>query len=594
MQRQRRDSVHKQKESFLGLTEKVVERLMGLLPNLSGLAVVDIASSKTDVSHLTCLACADNQASVNAAQPLNTIAQSPKCSWIIPTTLSRSIFTRNQRTSFDKSTSPSGLESCLDSTSHSHVIMPFFASDEPSLAIVGTSTDEAIRPADLAVIRSVGSVLTAKRIQTRVEEADSAKTAFLSSISHELRTPMHSITAGIDLARSAVTSKDWLETQSALDDVQACGSTLQKILNDVLDYGKSASTHPIHTPSRPVKLDLTKMFKDAAAACLPQFEGYGEGFSLEFDYEERDWNVEVDEAKIYRYVTYSPYTKADRARIIINGLTNALKFCKSGPVIMSLLSSGSDNIVLRVKDTGTGFDETTLPRLLEPFTKDDWHTPGAGLGLHITQNLVHSLGGKLRLTSQIGVGTLFEVTVPCHLDHELSTSSTQINREMLRASTPVSGSTRTVVDRTSPRPSGSASTSPLKILVVDDNALCRRILVKGLKKGKTHIETCEAPDGQAALDLFPDFNPDLVLTDVSMPIMDGITSAELMRSVSAERKMMECKIYAITGLGSTDPRLKTVALNGTAALDGWLVKGKDDLKMILRIVDSVYEEKNRT
>jgi CheY-like chemotaxis protein len=95
------------------------------------------------------------------------------------------------------------------------------------------------------------------------------------------------------------------------------------------------------------------------------------------------------------------------------------------------------------------------------------------------------------------------------------------------------------------------------------------------------------------LDYFPTFNPDLVLTDVSMPIMDGITSAELMRTVSAERKMKECKIYAITGLGSTDPRLKTVALNGTAALDGWLVKGKDDLKVISRIVEDVYEEKNR-
>jgi len=189
--------------------------------------------------------------------------------------------------------------------------MPFFASDEPSLAIVGTSADEAIRPADLAVIRSVGSVLTAKRIQTRVEEADSAKTAFLSSISHELRTPMHSITAGIDLARSAVTSQDWLETQSALDDVQACGSTLQKILNDVLDYGKSASTHPIHGSSRPVMLDLAKMFRDASAACLPQFEGYGQGFSLEFEHEGRDWNVEVDEAKIYRYVLPFLYDRAD-------------------------------------------------------------------------------------------------------------------------------------------------------------------------------------------------------------------------------------------------------------------------------------------
>jgi CheY-like chemotaxis protein len=261
---------------------------------------------------------------------------------------------------------------------------------------------------------------------------------------------------------------------------------------------------------------------------------------------------------------------------------------------MSLLSSGSENIVVRVKDAGAGFDEATLPRLLEPFTKDDWHTPGAGLGLHITQNLVHSLGGKLRLTSQIGIGTLFEVTVPCRLNHQRRSES--IIHEVIRPSTPTPA--RPAPVSTIPNPgqaesNGLTSTSSIRILVVDDNALCRRILVKGLKKGKTPIETCEAADGQAALDYFPTFNPDLVLTDVSMPIMDGITSAELMRTVSAERKMKECKIYAITGLGSTDPRLKTVALNGTAALDGWLVKGKDDLKVISRIVEDVYEEKIR-
>jgi signal transduction histidine kinase len=171
------------------------------------------------------------------------------------------------------------------------------------MAIIGTSEEEVIRPADLAVIRSVGSVLTAKRIQTRVVEADSAKTAFLSSISHELRTPMHSITAGIDLARAAASSKDWAETESALDDVQACGSTLQKILNDVLDYGKSTSASHVHSHSHPVILDLAKLCRDAAASCLPQFEGYGPDFMLDFEHEQRDWNVQVDEAKIYRYVS---------------------------------------------------------------------------------------------------------------------------------------------------------------------------------------------------------------------------------------------------------------------------------------------------
>jgi CheY-like chemotaxis protein len=258
---------------------------------------------------------------------------------------------------------------------------------------------------------------------------------------------------------------------------------------------------------------------------------------------------------------------------------------------MSLFSSEGQNVIIRVKDAGSGFDESTLPHLLEPFTKDDWHTPGAGLGLHITQNLVQSLGGKLRIQSKVGQGTLFEVTTPCSLNHM---EPGEIVTEVIQASKPDTNiTTDSISDCTSQLAlnDGTPSSSSIRILVVDDNTLCRRILVKGLKKGETPIETCEAADGQAALDRFPTFRPDLVLTDVSMPIMDGITSAELMRSVSAERKMKECKIYAITGLGSMDPRLTKVALNGSAALDGWLVKGKDDLKVISRIVAEVYKEK---
>jgi CheY-like chemotaxis protein len=134
---------------------------------------------------------------------------------------------------------------------------------------------------------------------------------------------------------------------------------------------------------------------------------------------------------------------------------------------------------------------------------------------------------------------------------------------------------------------------PLKILVVDDNTLCRRILVKGLRKSATPVEIREAADGQAALEAYIDFAPDLVLTDVSMPVMDGVTSAQLMRIAARERQWPDCKIYAITGLGSADPRLKSVALHGTAALDGWLVKGHDDLSVICRIVAEVWKETSR-
>jgi CheY-like chemotaxis protein len=98
------------------------------------------------------------------------------------------------------------------------------------------------------------------------------------------------------------------------------------------------------------------------------------------------------------------------------------------------------------------------------------------------------------------------------------------------------------------------------------------------------------PDGLAAIKHFADFAPDLVITDISMPGMDGVTAAGLMREISQEKGFV-CRIYALTGLGTSDPRLRSTGLGGSAALDGWLVKGKDDLRAIRKIAASVAHEK---
>jgi signal transduction histidine kinase/CheY-like chemotaxis protein len=521
---------------------------------------------------------------------LVTIAKTANTTWDIPNDTPRSSFTRNQHTIFGKDTPPSGLEPIFGPATRSHLMMPFYTSDEPVLAIIASSVAATIRPGDAAAIRSVGSVLVAKAVQQRVVAADTAKTAFLSSISHELRTPMHSITAGIDVASAAILSKDWEEAESALSDVRSCGSTLQKILNDVLDYGRTTSPAGLQRSSAVGPVDLVKLFRDTAKACLPQYEGYTDKFSLELKYEERDWLVEADEAKYYRYViSHSTKLSSLRSRLLVNGLSNALKFCKSGPIYMSL-SAKNGEVTMSVRDSGVGFAETSIPRLLEPFTKDDWHTPGAGLGLHITNKIAHSLGGRLSLSSSPGVGTTFKINAPITFiscDNPLASYS--MTREMLKSPYLPIGVEDTPK---SPIEPVFAATLPslktLKVLVVDDNALCRRILAKGLGKAATPTDIRQASDGQAALDVFVEFQPDLVLTDVSMPVMDGVTSAEFMRTAARERAWKDCKIYAITGLGSADPRLKSVALHGTAALDGWLVKGQDDLTVICRIVAEVW------
>lgn len=265
---------------------------------------------------------------------------------------------------------------------------------------------------------------------------------------------------------------------------------------------------------------------------------------------------------------------------MINGLTNALKFCKNG--IITILLTAGNHIVLSVRDEGIGFDESDVPHLLAPFTKIDPHSPGAGLGLHITRQLAHEMGGELKLASRRGQGTTFIVDLPLTFVKPIEKRVVSIAREILIEGLPP-------MVKNIPFQALNLGSRSIRVLIVDDNTLCRRILVKSLQKGLTPVQTCEAADGKSAVDRFQEFHPHLVLTDVSMPIMDGVTSAGLMRGIAEERDWQSCRIYALTGLGSTDPRLKTIGLEGKASLDGWLVKGQDDMAQIRAILEEIYQ-----
>lgn len=282
------------------------------------------------------------------------------------------------------------------------------------------------------------------------------------------------------------------------------------------------------------------------------------------------------------------------SRILLNGLTNALKFCKNGPIVLSLSASGNE-IITTITDSGLGFDDSTLPHLLEPFTKGHDYAPGAGLGLHIATRILEQVGGTLQIRSALGKGTVFEATMPVSISHmppvgpgSKRKKKSQIMKEIALAD-PIALQALAITQSEAVSP--DLPTPPLRVMIVDDNLICRRILTKALKRSATPILTQEADNGQVAVDLYPTFKPELVLTDVSMPIMDGVTAAQHMRRIGSEKGFAPCKVYAITGLGLSDPRLKAAGLLGSAALDGWLIKGQDDVASINRIISDLWKEK---
>ncbi|OCF72237.1 hypothetical protein I204_07502 [Kwoniella mangroviensis CBS 8886] len=542
---------------FEDLAHSALNRLLGLMSEVDALCMIDIRSiriqSQPDSNP-------EYHVDPSSPHPVSTIALAPRHDpeWtLLPSTSallsylnrSHSLFTFTQ-------SSLSGLESELPPNTKSHLAMPFFTLDQPSFIIIAISEHDIIHLDSVNITRSVGSVLLAKGIQSRVMEADAAKTAFLSSISHELRTPMHSIMSGLQLAQSSVDGKD--------------GQTLQRILDDVIDFDPAYNSKS--KVSRDVTVDLLKLAKDAVQICLARSDDMELGSTVYIEYQERDWVATIDEARYNR--------------IIFNGLTNAMKFCKNGSISVSLSTCGdTTKLVTRITDNGIGIDDKVLPRLLEPFTKQDLHSPGAGLGLYITKNLVNSMGGTFAIQSTLVKRILQYKGMDPKGEGTISSPTLAIPASISSSAAP-SKIKKTTKEH-------KHDTKALKVMVVDDHRICRLLLLRSVQKGPTPVQTAQAADGQQAVEMFRTFQPDLVITDVSMPVMDGITAAQEMRRVSQEMSLLPCKIYALTGLGSSDPRLKSIGMEGGAALDGWLVKGQDDLKVIQGIVANVHEDVNQ-
>ncbi|WVW83503.1 hypothetical protein I302_105524 [Kwoniella bestiolae CBS 10118] len=579
---------------FEDLAHSALSKLLTLNSEMEAMCMIDVRSLRIQSKPN---AKVQYHVDPSSPHPISAIAVAHKDGmvWDLPPKSSALLSYLNQSHSLFTftQTSLSGLESELPSSTRSHLVMPFFTLDQPSFIILAASRAETVQQASVNITRSVGSVLLAKAIQARVMEADSGKATFLSSISHELRTPMHSIMSGLHLAQSSLQAEDWASIPSLLNVVETSGHALHRILDDVLDFdpaynGKSKV-------SRIVTVDLLRLAQDAIQICMARSDDLESSSTVHLEHQERNWIAKVDEARYHR--------------VIINGLTNAMKFCKDGSISVSLSTiENSTKLVTRITDTGIGIDDKVLPRLLEPFTKQDLHSPGTGLGLYITKNLINSMGGTFAIRSSLGKGTVFEAILPIQLEspRDLSDATASYKRILQYKGDPLDAqpfvlppapaSTPSTPLIQSPRkPTGTVKakqTDPnaLKVMVVDDNRICRLLLLRSLQTGPTAVQCQQAADGNQAVETFKTFQPDLVITDISMPGMDGITASQKMRTISEEMKLPPCKIYALTGLGSSDPRLKSIGMGGSAALDGWLVKGQDDLKEIHTIVATVYQE----
>ncbi len=344
----------------------------------------------------------------------------------------------------------------------------------------------------------------------RAEESNKTKSMFLANMSHEIRTPLNGVLGMAEVLEGSVTNTDHLRM---INTIRSSGETLLTVLNGILDMSK-IEAGKMELESLPfVPLDLLRHTDTV--------------FSVQA--EERGVDFEVTSS-----VGASRTMLGDPHRIqqILNNLlNNAFKFTESGAITLKLSCRPGAPLVFEVADTGMGMPPAQAARVFESFVQADGSVTrrygGTGLGLSIVKELVSLMGGTITLTSAEGKGTTVVVSLPL-AEAEAGT--------VVAAAPPAEASLTDALNQ-------------CRILIADDNVTNRLVLAEMLEGSGAIIEAAE--NGRQAVDMWTAnmtaAQPyDVLLLDITMPVLDGLSAIRLIRDIEAASGRPEVPAIAIT------------------------------------------------
>ncbi|HLY79725.1 MAG TPA: response regulator, partial [Caulobacteraceae bacterium] len=359
-------------------------------------------------------------------------------------------------------------------------------------------------------------------------ELDRAKTAFFSNISHEFRTPLTLMLGPIEQMLAGEAPPDELLRHAAL--AQRNGARLQRLVNTLLDFSRieAGRARAVFEP-----VDLARLTAELASS----FQSAVEPAGLFLD-------IQCEPLPEPAFVDREMWEK-----IVLNLISNAFKFTLQGGIHVGVAPSGDGRgAALTVRDTGIGIPAAEIPKLFERFHRVEGAQgrsfEGSGIGLALVHELVRLHGGEIDVESQLGAGATFTVTLPlgsAHLASENLRPAHGLSAPIgSRADDFVQEAMRWLpepppdLEPESPLadapPSGRANAGKL-VLLVDDNADMRSYVRRLLEGQGYRVET--AADGQAALRRLAERTPDLILTDVMMPRLDGFGLLKAVRADAA-------------------------------------------------------------
>lgn len=385
--------------------------------------------------------------------------------------------------------------------------------------------------------------------KNKAEQANRMRGEFLANMSHEIRTPMNGI---LGMTEMAMSTDDAQVQKEYLSLARDSASHLLHIINQILDFSK--------IEAGALELELltvspAQLVRHTARSLKQLAQAKGIDLSVQNDPMLPDL-VWMDPVRVRQVLT--------------NLIGNAIKFTEDGEISVTSKAhpSAQENTVcleITVADTGIGFDAARTDALFSPFTQADGSITrsygGTGLGLAITRSLMQLMGGDISASSKQGQGASFTITFPV--------TCVALVGAQTDSGVPVLGDSEL-----------QPAMQSLSVLLVEDHEINRKLAQIMLKRmGHTFVL---ANDGQQALDCLDKEHFDVVLLDVMMPVMDGLTALRIWREREAERQLPRTPVLMVTAHAMTGDREHFIA----SGADGYVSKPMSEA--------SLRKEINRT